>query len=173
MKMTKQNIKTFMVAIALMAAGTTVFAQEANADKKGNRPNREQRMENMANDIAQQLGLNEKTSKKFIKVFKEQQEERMKLMPRRGGMPPKGERPDGPRPESNSGQASQNSRPMGGMKRPPMSEEDMKKMKELDEKYDKEYAKILSKDQISQMNTIKQEMMKKNRPGGNSRQHKQ
>lgn len=52
----KQEIKTFMFAIALSMTCGMVMAQ--GYQNGGNRPSREQMVEKQANSIAQQLGLN-------------------------------------------------------------------------------------------------------------------
>ena len=61
----KQTIKTFIFATALTLASTASFAQDT--PKRGNRPSPEAMMEQRANNIAKQMGLDAKTTKKFIR----------------------------------------------------------------------------------------------------------
>lgn len=155
----KQNIKTFVVASMLMASTTIAFAQNQKQDR-GNRPSPEQMTEQQAQKIAKQLGLDEKTSKKFLSVYKSEQNDMRELMPRRGGMPPRGERPQG---MQQRGDRQQGNPPAdfkrGGAPRgnQPMSEETQKKVKELKEKYNKKYAKFLSQEQIEQVYKLQEQ----------------
>ena len=152
---TKQLIKTFALAFAMTAVSTASFAQDAN--KSSNRPSREQMVETQANNIAKQLGLDDKTTKKFLSVYKSEQEDMRQLMPRRGrgGMPPRGQRPpEGQQPEAN-GQNMKQEKPSSNP--PKMSEEDQKKIASLKETYNKKYSKILSQEQITQMYKLQEQ----------------
>ena len=173
----KQTIKTWMFATLLLATSSMTFAQGYNPqgnNQRGNRPSREQMIENRANNIAKQLGLDAKTSKKFLSVYKSEQNDMMELMPRRGGMPPRGERPQGNPPARPQGEKPQGNPPsMNGnrpMGRPQMSEEDKKKMYSLKQKYNKKYAKFLSQDQINKMYQLQEQERGKNRPNGKRQQ---
>lgn len=83
----KQTVKTFMFAIALAMASTATFAQSNS--QNGNRPSPEAMMEQRANSIAKQMGLDAKTTKKFVSVFKSEQNDMRDVLPKRGGMPPR------------------------------------------------------------------------------------
>ncbi len=168
----KKTIKTWMFAAIFMATSSATFAQVNNSqgdNQRGNRPSREQRIEQGANNIAKQLGLDSKTSKKFLDVYKKEQNEMMEMMPRRGGgMPPRGERPQGnppARPEGNPPARPQGNPPaMNGNQpegRPQMSEDHKKKIDSLKQKYNKKYAKFLSQDQISKMYQIQEQERQK------------
>ena len=175
----KQTIKTFMFAATLTLVSTATFAQQDN-NQQGKRPSPEKMMEQRGNSIAQQLGLDAKTTKKFLEVFKSEQNDMRQLMPQRGSMPPRGERPQGGPQNGQQGQGNQQQgeRPQGNPPSmgqgdgqhhggPQMSDDDKKKMEQVKEKYNKKYAKILSKDQISQMNKIQEQERNNRRPGGN------
>ena len=158
--MMKQEIKTFIFAIALSMTCGMAMAQ--GYQNGGNRPSREQMVEKQANSIAQQLGLDSKTCKKFVSVYKSEQNDMMNLMPRRGGMgmppkdgmPPIGQRPtQGERPQGNP-PAMNGNKPMG---RPQMSDEDKKKVETLKQKYNKKYAKFLSQDQITKVYQLQEQ----------------
>ncbi len=163
----KKTIKTWMFATIFLATSSATYAQGNNLqgdNQRGNRQSHEQRIEQRANNIAKQLGLDTKTSKKFLDVFKKEQNDMMEMMPRRGGgMPPRGERPQGERPQGNP--PAMNGNQPGG--RPQMSEDDKKKMDSLKQKYNKKYAKFLSQDQISKMYQLQEQERQKGRPSGN------
>ena len=144
---TKQFLKTFALAFAMTAVCTASFAQDAN--RSGNRPSREQMVETQANNIAKQLGLDDKTTKKFLSVYKSEQEDMRQLMPRRGQRPS-----DGQRPEAN-GQDLKQGKPSGNP--PKMSEEDQKKIASLKETYIKKYSEFLSQEQITQMYKLQEQ----------------
>lgn len=165
----KQGIKTFMFAIALSMTCSMAMAQGSNQNN-GNRPSHEQMVEQQANSIAKQLGLDAKTSKKFVSVYKSEQSDMRNLMPQRrggmgmppkGGMPPTGQRPtQGERPQGNP-PAMNGNKPMG---RPQMSDEDKKKVENLKQKYNKKYAKFLSQDQITKVYQLQEQERAKRRP---------
>lgn len=171
----KQTIKTCMFAALLLATTSATFAQGNN--QNGNRPSHEQMMESRGNNIAKQLGLDEKTTKKFLSVFKSEQNDMKELMPGGGGMPPRGERPQGNPPARPEGDNQQGNPPSmnGGQHqgRPQMSEDDKKKMESVKQKYNKKYAKFLSQEQISKMYKLQEQERGKNRPEGGNRQHSQ
>ena len=137
----KQNIKTFLFAALLIGACSTGYAQDNNRE---GRPSHEEMVERQASDIASQMGLDEKTTKKFLSVYKSEQSDMMELMPRPSGRPPRGEHRGGPQ----------------------MSEEDKKKMEEVKTKYRKKYSKFLSDEQIEQVYKLQQQQRDKHRPGG-------
>ncbi len=168
----KQTVKTFMFAIALTMASTATFAQ--NNSEKGNRPSPEAMMEQRANSIAKQMGLDAKTTKKFVSVFKSEQNDMREVLPKRGGMPPKGERPQGNPPQGNppSGERPQGNPPSmngkdgKGMGSPQMSNEEKQKMAKIKEKYNKKYAKFFSQDQIKQMYKLQEQERSNHQPKG-------
>ena len=172
----RKTIKTSMFAIILLATSSAANAQ-ANVSQSGhrgiNRPSPEKRIENMAKKIANQLGLDEKTSKKFQELYKKEQNDMMETMPSKGnGMPQMGGQqgnppmggpqgnppmggPQGNPPSMNGGQ------PMGG---PQMSETKKKDLDAIKKKYNKKYAKLLSQEQINKMHEIQEQERQKNRP---------
>ncbi len=171
------TIKTWVIAALLLATSGATFAQDnSRPDRQsGNRPSREEMVERRANNIAKQLGLDAKASKKFLSVYKKEQSDMMELMPgRRGGMPPRGERPQGERPQGNPPARPQGERPQGNppsmngnpsFGRPQMSEENKKKVDSIKQKYNKKYAKFLSQDQINKMYQLQEQERQKGRPG--------
>ena len=168
----KQTVKTFMFAITLTLASSATFAQ--NNSERGNRPSQDNMMEQRANSIAKQMGLDAKTTKKFISVFKSEQNDMKELMPQRGGMPPKGERPQGN--SQQQGERPQGERPQGnppsmnengGKGGPQMSNENKQKMAEIKKKYNKKYAKFFSQDQISQMYKLQEQARPNHQSKGN------
>lgn len=173
----KKTVKTWMFAALLLATSSASFAQDNNSprgNQGGNRPSREQMVERRANNIAKQLGLDAKTSKKFLSVYKKEQSDMMEQMPQRGGMPPRGERPQGMPPQ---GERPQGERPQGN---PPamngkpagshqMSADEKKKVDSIKQKYNKKYAKFLSQDQINKMYQLQEQERQKNRPNGTNR----
>lgn len=168
----KKTVKTWMFAALLLATSSATFAQDNNSprgNQVGNRPSREQMVERRANNIAKQLGLDAKTSKKFLSVYKKEQSDMMEQMPHRGGMPPRGERPQGMPPQGERPQGNppaMNGKPSGS---PQMSADDKKKVDSIKQKYNKKYAKFLSQDQISKMYQIQEQERQKNRPNGTNR----
>ncbi len=156
----KQNVKTFMFAIALTMASAATFAQ--GNSQNGNRPSPEAMMEQRANNIAKQMGLDAKTTKKFVSVFKSEQNDMRDVLPKRGGMPPKGERPQGNPPQGNPPSMNGNK----GMGRPQMSSEEKQKMAKIKEKYNKKYAKFFSQDQITQMYKLQEQERANHQPRG-------
>ncbi len=151
----KQTIKTFIFAVALTMASTVSFAQDK--PQRDNRPSPEAMMEQRANSIAKQMGLDAKTTKKFVSVFKSEQNDMRELMPKRGNVPPRGERPQGNPPSMNEN---------GGKGRPQMSEENKQKMAKVKEKYNKKYAKFFSQDQITQMYKLQDQERANHQPKG-------
>lgn len=181
----RKTIKTSMFAIILLATSSAANAQTnvSQSSHRGiNRPSPEKRIENMAKKIANQLGLDEKTSKKFQELYKKEQNDMMETMPSKGsGMPQMGGQqgnppmggpqgnppmggpqgnppmggPQGNPPSMNGGQ------PMGG---PQMSETKKKDLDAIKKKYNKKYAKLLSQEQINKMHEIQEQERQKNRP---------
>lgn len=167
----KQTIKTFAFALALTAASSATFAQ--SHQQNGNRPSREAMTEQRANSIAKQMGLDEKTTKKFVSVYKSQQSEMQKLLPQRGGRPEgrghvQGQQPQGECPQN--GQCPQGNPPAmngnGCNGRPQMSSEDKQKMEKVKTKYDKKYAKFFSQEQITQMYKLQEQERANHQRGG-------
>lgn len=159
----RKTTATFVFAIAVMMASTTTSAQSNTQNRS--LPTMEQMAENRANNIAKQMGLDEKTAKKFVSLFKSEQNDMQEFMPKRGGMPPRGERPQWTPAQGN--QTSTGERRLTRM--PQMSDENKKKMETVREKYNKKYLKILSQEQVTQMRNLQ----KQERRGGftpNSRQ---
>lgn len=174
-----QSIKTFLLAMAISMTGTATFAQDK--PQGGQRPSPEAMMEQRANSIAKQMGLDAKTTKKFISVFKSEQRDMRELMPKRGGMPPRGERPPGNPPKGNppqgnppKGNPPQGNPPKGNppamngksMDKPKMSEEEKQKMAKVREKYNKRYAKFFSQAQIAQMYKLQEQERANHQPKG-------
>lgn len=163
----KQTIKTFVLASTIALASGAAFAQ--NNQQNGNRPSPETMMELRANNIAKQMGLDAKTTKKFVSVFKSEQNDMRDVMPKGGGRPPKGERPQGNPPQGNQQQGNQqqgNPPSMNGKERPQMSSEQKQKMAKIKEKYNKKYAKFFSQDQITQMYKLQEQERANHKPGG-------
>ena len=163
----KQNVKTFMFAIALTMASAATFAQ--GNSQNGNRPSPEAMMEQRANNIAKQMGLDAKTTKKFVSVFKSEQNDMREVLPKRGGRPPKGERPQGNPPSGERPQGnppSMNGNGGKGTGSPQMSNEDKQKMAKIKEKYNKKYAKFFSQDQITQMYKLQEQERANHQPRG-------
>ncbi len=158
----KQVIKTWMFATILLATSSISFAQDNSMHgehQRGNRQPHEEMMEHRADNIAKQLGLDAKTSKKFLSVYKKEQSEMMEMMhPHKGGDKfQRGERPQGNPP-------TRKGKPSAG--RPQMSENDRKKMDSIKQKYNKKYAKFLSQEQISKMYQLQEQERQKGRPNG-------
>lgn len=175
----KQTIKTWMFAALLLATSSATFAQDNNSQsdkQRDNRPSREEMIERRGDNIVKQLGLDEKTSKKFLTVYKKEQSEMMEMMPRRGGdKSQRGERPQGERQQGNPPARPQGEKPQGNPPsmdgnqsagRPQMSEEDQKKMDSIKQKYNKKYAKFLSQEQISKMYQFQEQERQKGHPNG-------
>ncbi len=167
----KQTFKTFVLASALALASTAAFAQstQQSAQQRGNRPTPEAMIEQRANRIAQQMGLDTKTTKKFISVYKSEQSAMRELMPQRGNRPPRGERPQGEpprgeRPQGNPPSMDGNNAQAPG--RPQMSDEDKEKMEKIKTKYEKKYAKFFTQEQITQMRKFQQQDRPSRRPEG-------
>ena len=146
-----------------MATSSVTFAQSnGGRNNGGNHPSREQMIENQANNIAKQLGLDAKTSKKFLSVYKSEQNDMRELMPKRGGMPPRGERPQGNPPSGKPGDMKQGEAPKGAQKGiPKMSEEDQKKMQNIKDKYNKKYSKFLTQEQIQKVYQLQRQRPKR------------
>lgn len=167
----KQTFKTFVLASALALASTAAFAQstQQSTQQRGNRFSPEAMIEQRANRIAQQMGLDTKLTKKFVSVYKSEQSAMRELMPQRGNRPPRGERPQGEpprgeRPQGNPPSMDGNSAQAPG--RPQMSDEDKEKMEKIKTKYEKKYAKFFSQEQIAQMRKFQQQDRPNRRPEG-------
>lgn len=158
----KQTFKTFVLASALALASTAAFAQstQQSTQQRGNRLSPEAMIEQRANRIAQQMGLDTKLTKKFVSVYKSEQSAMREVMPQRGNRPPRGERPQGEpprgeRPQGNPPSMDGNNAQAPG--RPQMSDEDKEKMEKIKTKYEKKYAKFFSQEQIAQMRKFQQQ----------------
>lgn len=147
----KKTTRTIVFAFAMMMASTATFAQSNTQNRS--LPSTEQMTENRANNIAKQMGLDEKTTKKFVAIFKSEQDDMREFMPKRGSMPPRGERPQWTPAQGN--QTSTGERRPARM--PQMSDEDKKKMETVREKYNKKYLKILSQEQVTQMRSLQKQ----------------
>ena len=167
----KQTFKTFMLAATLALASTAALAQSASQStlQRGNRLSPEAMIEQRANRIAQQMGLDTKLTKKFVSVYKSEQTAMRELMPQRGNRPPRGERPQGEpprgeRPQGNPPSMDGNNAQAPG--RPQMIDEDKQKMEKLKTKYNKKYAKFFTQEQIDQMRKFQQQDRPSRRPEG-------
>ena len=79
----KKVFRIMLTTVMMVAFSVSVSAQEANAQKPGNkqRMSREQMAEMQAKHIARQLALDDATSKKFIETFSAYQKEIWALRP--------------------------------------------------------------------------------------------
>ncbi len=135
----KYIIRTFIIAIMMIASCTTVFAQQ-NTQKQ--RMSREQLAEVQAKHIAGELAFSDAVTEKFVKTFCDCQKEIWALGPR--------QRPDkqGMSEQENEERIKQ---------RFAMSE----KILNIRQKYYKEYSKFLSQAQIEKVYEQERKMMKR------------
>ena len=136
----KKILGILMMVVAMMTVSTSVFAQAPNQKQ---RLSREQLAEKQAQYIAHDLGLDDKTSSKFIGTYTEYQKEIWAL---------------GPRPHHKKGE----------MKSDAQTEQEIKQRFEMSEKilnirqkYYKKYSQFLSQQQIQRVYELERQMMKR------------
>ena len=135
----KKILGILMMVVTMMTVSTSVFAQAANQKQ---RLSREQLAEKQAQYIAHDLGLDDKTSSKFIDTYTQFQKEVWAL---------------GPRPHHKKGE----------MKSDAQTEQEIKQRFEMSEKilnirqkYYKKYSQFLSQQQIQRVYELERQMMK-------------
>ena len=136
----KKILGILMMVITMMTVATNVCAQAPNQKQ---RLSREQLAEKQAQYIAHDLGLEEKTSSKFIDTYTQYQKEIWAL---------------GPRPHHKKGE----------MKTDAQTEQEIKQRFEMSEKilnirqkYYKKYSQFLTQQQIQRVYEIERQMMKR------------
>ena len=141
----KKILGILMMVVAMMTVSTSVFAQAPNqkAPNQKQRLSREQLAEKQAQYIAHDLGLDDKTSSKFIDTYTQFQKEVWAL---------------GPRPHHKKGE----------MKSDAQTEQEIKQRFEMSEKilnirqkYYKKYSQFLTQQQIQRVYEIERQMMKR------------
>lgn len=135
----KHIIRTFVIAIMMIASCTTVFAQP-NTQKQ--RMSREQLAEVQAKHIAGELAFSDAVTEKFVKTFCDCQKEIWTLGPR-------------PRPGKQGMSEQENEERL--KQRFAMSE----KILNIRQKYYKEYSKFLTQAQIEKVYEQERKMMKR------------
>ena len=135
----KHIIRTFVIAIMMIASCTTVFAQP-NTQKQ--RMSREQLAEVQAKHIAGELAFSDAVTEKFVKTFCDCQKEIWALGPR-------------PRPGKQGMSEQENEERL--KQRFAMSE----KILNIRQKYYKEYSKFLTQAQIEKVYEQERKMMKR------------
>ena len=135
----KHIIRTFVIAIMMIASCTTVFAQQ-NTQKQ--RMSREQLAEVQAKHIAGELAFSDAVTGKFVKTFCDCQKEIWALGPR-------------PRPDKQGMSEQENEERI--KQRFAMSE----KILNIRQKYYKEYSKFLTQAQIEKVYEQERKMMKR------------
>ena len=133
----KHIIRTFVIAIMMIASCTTVFAQQ-NTQKQ--RMSREQLAEVQAKHIAGELAFSDAVTGKFVKTFCDCQKEIWALGPR-------------PRPDKQGMSEQENEERI--KQRFAMSE----KILNIRQKYYKEYSKFLTQTQIEKVYEQERKMM--------------
>ena len=133
----KHIIRTFVIAIMMIASCATVFAQQ-NAQKQ--RMSREQLAEVQAKHIAGELAFSDAVTGKFVKTFCDCQKEIWALGPR-------------PRPDKQGMSEQENEERL--KQRFAMSE----KILNIRQKYYKEYSKFLTQAQIEKVYEQERKMM--------------
>ena len=136
----KKILGILMMVVTMMTVSTSVFAQAPNQKQ---RLSREQLAEKQAQYIAHDLGLDDKTSSKFIDTYTQFQKEVWAL---------------GPRPHHKKGE----------MKSDAQTEQEIKQRFEMSEKilnirqkYYKKYSQFLSQQQIQRVYELERQMMKR------------
>ena len=136
----KKILGILMMVVAMMTVSTSVCAQAPNQKQ---RLSREQLAEKQAQYIAHDLGLDDKTSSKFIDTYTQFQKEVWAL---------------GPRPHHKKGE----------MKSDAQTEQEIKQRFEMSEKilnirqkYYKKYSSFLSQQQIQRVYELERQMMKR------------
>ena len=141
----KHIIRTFVIAIMMIASCTTVFAQQ-NTQKQ--RMSREQLAEVQAKHIARELAFSDAVTEKFVKTFCDCQKEIWALGPR-------------PRPGKQGMSEQENEERI--KQRFAMSE----KILNIRQKYYKEYSKFLTQTQIEKVYEQERKMMNRLANRGN------
>ncbi len=146
----KKILGILMMVVAMMTVSTSVFAQAPNQKQ---RLSREQLAEKQAQYIAHDLGLDDKTSSKFINTYTQFQKEVWAL---------------GPRPHHKKGE----------MKSDAQTEQEIKQRFEMSEKilnirqkYYKKYSQFLTQQQIQRVYEIERQMMKRFAQKGQSQRN--
>ena len=136
----KKILGILMMVVAMMTVSTSVFAQAPNQKQ---RLSREQLAEKQAQYIAHDLGLDDKTSSKFIGTYTECQKEVWAL---------------GPRPHHKKGEVKTDAQTEQEIKqRFEMSE----KILNIRQKYYKKYSQFLTQQQIQRVYELERQMMKR------------
>ena len=136
----KKILGILMMVVTMMTVSTSVFAQAANQKQ---RLSREQLAEKQAQYIAHDLGLDDKTSSKFIGTYTEYQKEVWAL---------------GPRPHHKKGEVKTDAQTEQEIKqRFEMSE----KILNIRQKYYKKYSQFLTQQQIQRVYKLERQMMKR------------
>ena len=136
----KKILGILMMVVTMMTVSTSVFAQAANQKQ---RLSREQLAEKQAQYIAHDLGLDDKTSSKFIGTYTQCQKEVWAL---------------GPRPHHKKGEVKTDAQTEQEIKqRFEMSE----KILNIRQKYYKKYSQFLTQQQIQRVYELERQMMKR------------
>lgn len=136
----KKILGILMMVVAMMTVSTSVFAQAPNQKQ---RLSREQLAEKQAQYIAHDLGLDDKTSSKFIGTYTECQKEIWAL---------------GSRPHHKKGEVKTDAQTEQEIKqRFEMSE----KILDIRRKYYKKYSQFLTQQQIQRVYELERQMMKR------------
>ena len=136
----KKILGILMMVVTMMTVSTSVFAQAANQKQ---RLSREQLAEKQAQYIAHDLGLDDKTSSKFIDTYTQFQKEVWAL---------------GPRPHHKKGEVKTDAQTEQEIKqRFEMSQ----KILNIRQKYYKKYSQFLTQQQIQRVYKLERQMMKR------------
>lgn len=139
----KHIIRTFVIAIMMIASCATVFAQQSNTPQRPNqkqRLSREQLAEVQAKHIASELAFSDAVTEKFVKTYSNYQKEIWAL---------------GPRQRPNKQGVSEQENEERIKQRFAMSE----KILNIRQKYYKEYSKFLTQAQIEKVYEQERKMM--------------
>lgn len=139
----KHIIRTFVIAIMMIASCATAFAQQSNNPQRPNRQqriSREQLAEVQAKHIASELAFSDAVTEKFVKTYCDYQKEIWALGPRQ-------------RPNKQGMSEQQNEERI--KQRFAMSE----KILNIRQKYYKEYSKFLTQTQIEKVYEQERKMM--------------
>ena len=130
----KSNVRTFVVAIMMIASCATAFAQQNTTQRTGQkqRMSREQLAEVQAKHIANELAFSDAIAEKFVKTYCDCQKEIWAI---------------GPRQRPNKHNASEQENEERIKQRFATSE----KVLEIRQKYYKEYSKFLTQSQIEKV----------------------
>ena len=130
----KSNVRTFVVAIMMIASCATAFAQQNTTQRTGQkqRMSREQLAEVQAKHIANELAFSDAIAEKFVKTYCDCQKEIWAI---------------GPRLRPNKHNASEQENEERIKQRFATSE----KVLEIRQKYYKEYSKFLTQSQIEKV----------------------